>query len=67
MDQQVDPRWRKSTHSGSGGEASIEAGAVAGRVLLRDPTQHGNGPIVSVSQQSWRRLIASIRGDAPIR
>jgi hypothetical protein len=39
---------------------------MAGRVLVRDTTQHGNGPIVSVSPQSWRRFTASIRANAPI-
>jgi hypothetical protein len=61
MEQQVDPCWRKSTYSGNGGEACIEAGTMVGHVLVRDTTQHGNGPIVSLSPQTWRRFTASIR------
>jgi hypothetical protein len=66
MEQQLDPRWRKSTYSGNGGEACIEAGALPGRVLVRDTTQHGQGPVMSVSSQSWRRFTTGIRADAPI-
>ena len=64
MEQQVDPRWRKSTYSGNGGEACIEAGSVPGRVLVRDTTQHGNGPVVSVGSTDWHRFITSIRANA---
>ena len=67
MEQQVNPRWRKSTYSGNGGEACIEAGSVPGHVLVRDTTQHGNGPVVSVSPADWHRFTASIRADAAIR
>jgi hypothetical protein len=66
MEQQLDPRWRKSTYSGNGGEACIEAGTLPGRILVRDTTQRGNGPVMSVSTQSWRRFTAGIRANAPI-
>jgi hypothetical protein len=58
--------WRKSTYSGNGGEACIEAGGQPGCILIRDTTQHGNGPVMSVSPQSWRQYTASIRANAPI-
>ena len=67
MEQQVDPRWRKSTYSGNGGEACIEAATLVGRVLVRDTTQHGNGPTVNVSPQTWRQFTSSIRANAAIR
>jgi Domain of unknown function (DUF397) len=63
MEQQVDPHWRKSTYSGNGGEACVEAGSVPRRVLVRDTTQHGNGPVVSISPKSWRLFTASIRAN----
>jgi hypothetical protein len=57
--------WRKSTYSNA--QAScVEAGNVAGRVLVRDTTQRGNGPVVSVSLSDWRRLTASLRVSAAI-
>jgi hypothetical protein len=65
MEQQLDPRWRKSTYSGNGGEACIETGIVPGRVLVRDTKQHANGPVVSVSPAAWRRFTVSILVNAP--
>ena len=58
--------WRKATYSNAQGSC-IEAGSMAGRILVRDTTQGGNGPVVGVSPQSWRQFTASIRANAPIR
>jgi hypothetical protein len=44
----ADVTWRKSTYSNAQGSC-VEAGSVPGRVLVRDTTQHGTGPVVSVS------------------
>ena len=57
--------WRKSTYSNA--QAScVEAGGVPGRVLVRDTTQHGAGPVVSVSPRQWHRFTASIRANAAV-
>jgi len=53
--------WRKSTHSGGSGGACLEAGSLPGRVFVRDTTQHGDGPVVSISIEDWRRLTAGLR------
>jgi hypothetical protein len=58
--------WRKSTFSTAQGSC-VEAGSVPGRVLVRDTTQHGNGPVVRISPEGWRRFTASIRANAAIR
>jgi Domain of unknown function (DUF397) len=57
--------WRKPTYSNAQGSC-VEAGSVPGRVLVRDTTQHGNGPVVSVSPRQWHRFTASIRANAAI-
>jgi hypothetical protein len=44
----------------------VEAGNVPGRILIRDTTQRGNGPVMSVTPQSWRQFTAGIRDGAPI-
>ena len=55
--------WRKATYSNA--QAScVEAGSAPGRVLIRDTTQLGNGPVVSVSPTDWHRFITSIRANA---
>jgi len=53
--------WRKSTYSGGSGGACLEAGSLPGRVLVRDTTQRGDGPVVSISIDDWRRLTAGLR------
>ncbi len=55
--------WRKSTYSNAQGSC-VEAGSVPGRVLVRDTTQHGAGPVISVRPAEWHRFMASIRASA---
>jgi hypothetical protein len=52
--------WRKATYSNAQGSC-VEAGSMPGRILVRDTTQHGDGPAMSVSPAAWRRFTASIR------
>jgi hypothetical protein len=61
MERQIGPTWRKSTYSGNGGEACIEAGSVLGAVLVRDTTQHGRGPVVRVTPADWTRLVSAVK------
>jgi hypothetical protein len=51
--------WRKATYSNAQGSC-VEAGSMPGRVLIRDTTQHGGGPVVSVSPAAWRRFTANL-------
>jgi hypothetical protein len=53
------PTWRKATYSNPTGSC-VEAGTVPGRVLVRDTTQHGTGPILSITPADWKRFTASI-------
>jgi Domain of unknown function (DUF397) len=55
--------WRKPSFGGNSGDA----GAVRGRVLVRDTQQHGNGPVVSISPENWRRFTASVRVNTAVR
>lgn len=54
--------WRKSSYSsGNGGacvEVAVSAGA-AGRVLIRDTTDR-QGPVLTVSPESWARFTARV-------
>jgi Domain of unknown function (DUF397) len=53
--------WGKFSRSGGSGGACIEAGSLPGRVVVRDTTQHGDGPVLSVSPSGRQRFTASIR------
>jgi len=57
----VNPGWRKSSHSGNGGGNCVEAGSVPGRVLIRDTKDHGHGPVLRVSAETWRAFTKTIR------
>jgi hypothetical protein len=59
----VNPGWRKSSYSDNGGSGCVEAGQVTGTVLIRDTTQHGRGPVLRVSAETWRALTRAIRAD----
>ena len=59
----IDPRWRKSSFSGNGGdcvEVARDHGNDAGRVLVRD-TKDGTGPVLSFSPAAWRELVTRVK------
>jgi hypothetical protein len=53
--------WRKSSHSGNGGGGCVEAGSAPGVVLIRDTKNHGAGPVLRVSAETWRAFTRSLR------
>jgi hypothetical protein len=58
--------WRKSTHSNNGGGDCVEAAHAPGAVLIRDTTQHGHGPLLRVSAETWRAFTAALRAGMAI-
>jgi hypothetical protein len=63
MEQQVDPRWRKSSYSGNGGADCVETGTEPGAVLIRDTTDNGNGLTLRVTPAAWSRFTTRIRAN----
>jgi hypothetical protein len=57
--------WRKSSHSNQTGGACVEV-ATADAVLIRDTTDHGHGPVLRVSAETWRAFTRAIRTDAAL-
>ena len=62
----VNPGWRKSSYSNNGGGDCVEAGQVLGTVLIRDTTQHGRGPVLRVSAETWRAFTSAVRADTAV-
>jgi hypothetical protein len=60
------PPWRKSSYSDNGGAGCVEAGHVPGAVVIRDTTQHGDGPVLRVSDRMWRAFTTAVRAGAAI-
>ena len=54
--ERLNPDWRKSSYSGNGGANCVEAGTIPGAVLVRDTKDRGNGPVLRVSPDGWKRL-----------
>jgi hypothetical protein len=55
-----DSPWRKSSYSSQSGGSCVEV-ATSGDVLVRDTTQNGAGPVLSVSGAAWGAFLASVR------
>ena len=50
----IDPRWRKSSYSGNGGDCA-EVGEAGRGVLVRD-TKDRTGPVLRFTPDAWRRF-----------
>ena len=55
----VDPRWRKSSFSGNGGNC-VEVGDDTRRVLVRD-TKDRTGPTLAFGPAAWRRFTDQVK------
>ena len=55
----IDPRWRKSSYSGNGGNC-VEVGK-ADTVIVRD-TKDRTGPVLRFSPATWRRFTDQVKG-----
>ena len=56
----IDPRWRKSSFSGNGGDC-VEVGNDACRVLVRDTRQDERGPVLRFTSAAWRRFARELK------
>ena len=55
----IDPRWRKSSYSGNGGDCAEVAGH-GNRVLVRD-TKNRTGPVLRFAPDAWRRFTGQVK------
>jgi hypothetical protein len=55
----IDPRWRKSSFSGNGGNC-VEVGEARRGVLVRD-TQDHSGTVLQFSPGVWRRFADQLK------
>lgn len=59
--ERLTPGWRKASYSGNGGANCVEAGTAPGAVLIRDTKDRGNGTVLRISPDDWKRFTESIR------
>ena len=61
MEDQIVPRWRKSSYSGNGGGDCVEvARSLPGVVAVRD-SKNPDGPILTFSRDEWASFITRLR------
>jgi hypothetical protein len=53
-------RWRKSSHSDTGG--CVEVANVGGVIGVRDTKATGSGPILEFSEAEWSAFLAGVAG-----
>jgi hypothetical protein len=58
----IDPRWRKCSFSGNGGNC-VEVGEARRGVLVRDTTDR-SGPVLQFSPAAWRRFADQVKTGA---
>jgi len=64
VEDQIEPRWRKSSYSGNGGGDCVEvARNLPGVVAVRD-SKNPEGPVLIISRNEWARFISRLRATA---
>jgi hypothetical protein len=64
MEDQIEPRWHKSSYSGNGGGDCVEvARNLPGTVAVRD-SKDPHGPVLVVSRDEWASFITGVRTTA---
>jgi hypothetical protein len=61
MEDQIEPRWLKSSYSGNGGSDCVEvARNLPGIVAVRD-SKDPHGPVLTIESAGWREFITGMR------
>jgi Domain of unknown function (DUF397) len=64
MEGMSDPRWRKSSYSGSNGGGCVEAGIHPHGVIIRDtqdPRWPEAAPVVTFTADAWERFTKGLK------
>ena len=60
----VDPRWRKSSFSGNGGDC-VEVGQLSNGVIVVRDTKDRSGTARCYAPAAWRAFVAGVRSGGP--
>jgi hypothetical protein len=64
VEDQIEPRWRKSSYSGNGGSDCVEVATDRpGIVAVRD-SKNPDGPVLIIRKDEWASFITRVRGIA---
>jgi hypothetical protein len=59
MEDQIEERWRKSSHSGNGGGNCVEISNADDTVFVRD-TADREGFVLNVPASAWRAFVGKL-------
>jgi hypothetical protein len=61
VEDQIEPRWRKSSYSGNGGANCVEvAASLPGLAAVRD-SKDPDGPVLVFTPAGWRKFISDVK------
>jgi hypothetical protein len=61
VEDQIEPRWRKSTYSGNGGGDCVEVARNVPRIVTVRDSKDPHGPVLTVAPAGWRTFIADVK------
>lgn len=61
MEDQVEPRWQKSSYSGNGGGDCVEVALNLPNVIGVRDSKNPAGPVLMIEPGQWRRFITDVK------
>ena len=61
MEDQIAPRWHKSSYSGNGGSDCVEVARNLPSVVAVRDSKNPDGPVLTVSADEWAAFIGRLR------
>ena len=61
MEDQIAPRWHKSSHSGNGGSDCVEVAPELPRTVTVRDSKDPHGPVLTMEPAEWREFIAEVK------
>lgn len=61
MEDEIAPRWHKSSYSGNGGVDCVEVARNLPHVVAIRDSKDPHGPVLTVAPAQWRDFIAEVK------
>jgi hypothetical protein len=61
VEDQIAPRWRKSSYSGNGGSDCVEVARNLPRVVAVRDSKNPAGPALTVAAAGWRNFVGEVK------
>jgi hypothetical protein len=61
VEDQIEPRWRKSSYSGNGGGDCVEVACNLPRIVAVRDSKNPDGPCLVFSPQDWQAFTSQVK------